>query len=59
MPVEDHPKWTIWSAAFDKRNEAERLYREAQMRHDPAIGAAKLDFEKAQAAYDAIVADLD
>ena len=61
MAVEDHPKFDAWSKAFDWRNEAERRYNEAKMQRRPEgeIRAAKIDLDKAQAAYDLIADNLD
>ena len=61
MAVEDHPKFDAWSKAFDRRNEAERRYNEAKMQRRPEgeIKAAKIDLDKAQAAYDLIADNLE
>jgi hypothetical protein len=58
MAIEDHPLWNDWSVAFDIKNEAEKRYYEAKMRNDPALDAAKHDYDKALRSYDEIAAKL-
>jgi len=58
MAVEDHPVYEIWKSAFDHRNEAERRYREAQVRKDVALTTYRRDYDEAQAAYDVICDEL-
>ncbi len=61
MPVEDHPKYAEWKAAFEHRNEAERRYYDAKMRNRPQgeINLEKHDLDKAQAAYDKIASEIE
>jgi hypothetical protein len=59
MIAEDHPKFTQWSVAFDRRHEAERRYKRAQRDKDPAVAEYKLDFDKANADYEAICKELE
>ena len=61
MLVEEHPKYEDWSAAFDRRNDAEWEYRAAVMLKEPEaeVAAKKADYDRAQAAYDSICDTLD
>ena len=58
LAVGDHPKHPEWEMAFDKRNEAERRYREATLMNDKAVEAYRLDFVKAQKAYNKVCDEL-
>ncbi len=58
MAVEDEPVWKAWHEAFEKRNAAEKGYREAQIKSDPAEELARLDYVNAQKAYDDVTAGI-
>lgn len=62
MAVENHPLYKKWSKALDHLNEAESRYIKAKMTKTlpkVLVRLAKIDRDKAQAAYDKICDQLD
>jgi len=61
MAAEDHPKFAEWLAAFKHRNQTEQRYRRAQMQGNRALAvdALRVEYAKAQLAYDKICDELD